>query len=646
MSASYSHPMTSLQKFYLVGAVICALIVALSTAGIFGAQQNLKDMEEQRNVTLKLTEELHQSTNDLTNMARAYISNGEVRLKHYFDIILAIRNGQMPPPENYHPSFWEIASSGVVDYVPSTTVSPKSLHERLLEQNLTPKEYELIRTAQHRSDALALLESLAFEIVSRAETDPTEQQALMLSGQSNQNRAIRLLNGIAYRQAKANILQPVAEATQLIHNRIALESQKELRNMGFSAIACLVFFVLLIYCCFRIFTSMRRIESQLALSTLAAESANKAKSDFLANMSHEIRTPMNAILGALQIILHKTEKSEYRTLVKNSLVSCQSLLTIINDILDYSKMEAGKLSLEEVPFKFIDVCELIISDMTPLAVKKSVKLELIVSPDFKDGWLGDPVRIKQILLNLVSNAVKFTLQGKVSIIVQSPSNMNENGYQSLRFSVKDTGIGMSEEVISRVFNRFEQADSSTTRQFGGTGLGMSITQKLIEMMQGELDVSSQQGVGTVFEVILPLQTCAVIEEDDNTVQDEMDTVPQLSGKKILVAEDNEINQMVIESMLSATQATIKIASNGKEAYELFESFQPDLILMDIQMPVMDGFESLYLLQQSNLRIPVIALTANVMSDDVKTYEAAGFTDHIGKPILLNHLHSKLAKYLL
>lgn len=644
MLSSYSHPMTSLQKFYLVGAVICALIVALATAGIFRAQQNLKDMEEQRNVTIKLTEELHQSANDLTNMARAYISNGEVRLKRYFDIILAIRNGQMPPPENYHPSFWEIASSGVVDYVPSTTASPKSLHERLLEQNLTVKEYELIRTAQHRSDALALLESLAFEIVSRDETDPTEQQAMMLSGQSNQNRAIRLLNGIAYRQAKANILQPIAEATQLIHSRIALESQKELRNMGFSAIACLFFFVLMIYCCFRIFSSMRKIESQLALSTLAAEAANKAKSDFLANMSHEIRTPMNGIFGSLQIILQKAEKSEFRTLIKNSLVSCQSLLTIINDILDYSKMEAGKLSLEEVPFKFIDVCEVIISGLTPLAVKKSIKLELNVSPDFKDGWLGDPVRVKQILLNLTSNAVKFTLEGKVSIIVKPGSDPDENGYQSLRFSVKDTGIGMSEEVISRVFNRFEQADSSTTRQFGGTGLGMSITQKLIEMMHGELSVSSQPGVGTLFEVLIPLQTCTVQEEE--LTQDEVDTAPQLSGKKILVAEDNEINQMVIEAMLLPTQATVKIASNGKEAYELFESFQPDLILMDIQMPVMDGFESLYLLQQTDLKVPVIALTANVMSDDVKTYESAGFSDHIAKPILLNHLHAKLVKYLL
>ncbi|MBD1584709.1 PAS domain-containing hybrid sensor histidine kinase/response regulator [Pseudoalteromonas sp. S16_S37] len=379
--------------------------------------------------------------------------------------------------------------------------------------------------------------------------------------------------------------------------------------------------------------------SELQKAKLAADQANRAKSEFLANMSHEIRTPMNAILGGLQLLQNTQLSDDLKTILINASSSAKSLLTLINDILDYSKIENNKLELEQQPFLFSEVVKSVQFDVDTLVSNKGIDLVHVVDKSFTNGWLGDIVRVKQILLNLVSNAVKFTEKGRVTIEL---SCKEYQGKKAVCICVADSGIGMSGAAQARIFERFEQADSSTTRKFGGTGLGMSITINLVKLMGGTVNLSSQIGRGTTVDVILPLE-----KSDKNTTAQAHKAVvaPQLSGKKILIAEDNPINQVLIKSMLKDTNAELTLVANGKLAVEAAEQKDFDLILMDIQMPEMDGVEAQQQIHKINSDIRIIALTANVMLADVERYLQQGFTAHIGKPVDMNNLYGVLTRYL-
>ncbi len=373
----------------------------------------------------------------------------------------------------------------------------------------------------------------------------------------------------------------------------------------------------------------------LQTAKVQAEQATRAKSDFLANISHEIRTPMNGVLGTLQLLEKDSNDPKTQDMVAAANYSAKSLLTIIDDILDYSKIEANQIAIEQRPFAFLEVLESIRSDLSFKAKEKAIELNFEVANDYVDGWVGDFVRIRQVLLNLVSNAVKFTKEGGVTVKV------NVTNYQSqcaLRIDVADTGIGMDEDEKNRVFERFVQADASTTRRFGGTGLGLAITMSLIELMHGKIVVNSSKGKGTRVVVVLPMQQTKL---DQKARNNKLQGVPDLSGKKVLIAEDNDINQTIIDSMLSATKADIAFADNGKLAVEAFKNWDPDLVLMDIQMPEMDGIEAFRLIHQGNPKVPVVALTANVMFDEIETYRELGFDHHIGKPIDMDRLYSVL-----
>ncbi|MCF6441049.1 PAS domain S-box protein [Pseudoalteromonas luteoviolacea] len=369
-----------------------------------------------------------------------------------------------------------------------------------------------------------------------------------------------------------------------------------------------------------------------------AEEATKSKSDFLANMSHEIRTPMNAILGGLQLLQNEALDDNLKVLIDNAAYSAKSLLTIINDILDYSKIESNKLELEQAPLSFIEVIESVKYDLDPLVSNKGIEFISIIDDDFSDGWLGDIVRIKQILLNLTSNAVKFTDIGKVTLQVSIKTYKN---MPAICVTVIDSGIGMSTEAQKRIFERFAQADSSTTRKYGGTGLGMSITLNLIKMMGGNIDVVSTPNVGTKVQVVLPLKQSSLGDVERKT---KSISAPDLTGKKLLIAEDNKINQVVIASFLKDTNANLTIVENGKLAIQAVEEGEFDLILMDIHMPEMDGVEAQKHIHSIKNNIPIIALTANVMVEDVKSYLALGFDAHIGKPIDMSNLFGVLEAY--
>ena len=386
-------------------------------------------------------------------------------------------------------------------------------------------------------------------------------------------------------------------------------------------------------------TDSEEASKKLQEAKYKAEQATKSKSDFLANMSHEIRTPMNGVLGTLQLLERSNLDAESKLLISKANYSATSLLTIINDILDYSKIEANQLILEQQPFSMREVMEYVHSELSSQATEKHIYLKANSSKDFIDGWKGDVVRVRQILLNLCANAVKFTKFGGVSIELA-----NDNSYSpsALSLSVKDTGIGMSEEAQARIFERFTQADSSTTRKFGGTGLGMSITVSLVQMMGGKLEVDSIPNQGTTITVTLPLERENI---ENKGTSPQVDCVPNLTGKTILIAEDNDINTLVIESMLKPTHADLHFAKNGLEAVAQFSNQAPDLVLMDIQMPEMDGLQAFAEIRKLNRDVPIVALTANVMSTDIEQYSRVGFTDHLAKPVDMAVLYELLRNAL-
>ena len=378
----------------------------------------------------------------------------------------------------------------------------------------------------------------------------------------------------------------------------------------------------------------------MAIALEDADSANRSKSEFLANMSHEIRTPMNGVLGTLQVLERADLTSQTKERVSKALFSAKHLLIIINDILDYSKIEANKLELEEQPFSLLEITESAVSDLQALAQSKDLHLAVEVEGSFQDGWLGDSVRVKQIIVNLVSNAVKFTATGSVTVRLGVATASNQ--HEQILIEVTDTGIGMSKVMQSKIFERFSQADTSSTRKFGGTGIGMSITHSLVTIMHGRLTVESEEQQGTRVTVELPLPRVDLGRQAE--VPSSL-AGPDLTGKHLLVAEDNMINQTIIESMLESTNVRLDIVDNGQLAVNAVTTSKGsfDAVLMDIQMPVMDGVQACKEIKAQFPHLPVIALTADVMADEVKNYLQLGFDKHIGKPIDINYLYEVLAE---
>jgi signal transduction histidine kinase/ActR/RegA family two-component response regulator len=364
--------------------------------------------------------------------------------------------------------------------------------------------------------------------------------------------------------------------------------------------------------------------------------SEKAKSDFLANMSHEIRTPMNGIYGGLQVLQRESVSDSAHNILKRAMQSCVNLLTIINDILDFSKISSGKMVIEKTNFQLSPVIEIILSDLSPIASEKGIELKINNKLDH-DFWVGDPVRINQILLNLCSNAIKFTEQGSVELLLENSDNQS-----GIKFSVKDTGIGMSQAQLDKIFARFEQAEMSTTRKYGGTGLGLPITKSLVELMGGDIAVKSAVKEGSTFYGFIPLTPAkAVIKKDVECL--DIDKI--INGKRILLAEDNKINQIIFAAMIEPYNVELEIVENGQLAVESIENNLPDIVFMDIQMPVMDGKEACIHVRKQYKNLPIVALTANVFSADIKLYLESGFDAHLAKPLDFVELKQILVKYM-
>ncbi len=377
-----------------------------------------------------------------------------------------------------------------------------------------------------------------------------------------------------------------------------------------------------------------------------ALAASKAKSEFLATMSHEIRTPMNAIIGFTELLLHKMGLNEdQRQYVERIHGSSKALLQIINDILDFSKIEAGKLDIESVDFNFNQVLNDIRNMYSQQAEKKGINLTFKVDDTIPAMLIGDPLRVTQIITNLISNALKFTEQGSVTVT----ANLVEEQDNSLiiEFCCRDTGIGIPQSAQEKLFSAFTQADSTTTRRYGGTGLGLSICRSLVGMMGGEIWLRSKVGNGTSFYFTLPFKVSEKQPEPDDN-QDGAETEDRgFTGRKVLLVEDNEINQELAQALLTDMGFEMDIACNGLESLEMVKLHDYDLVFMDLQMPLMDGLTATTRIkqQQPEFKTPIIAMTANASEEDRKRCMEAGMDDFISKPISIDALQTVIGRNL-
>lgn len=475
------------------------------------------------------------------------------------------------------------------------------------------------------------------EVIFQHTLDPKNSVSLIRSGSGK-----KLMSTIISELDKVNSIEEKKFKEILAKNK---EYSRSVKLMDTSAyIFAFLLVVTFIWFLYTDINKRQKLEQELIIAQKKAEDAAVVKEQFMANMSHEIRTPMNAIIGFNNRLMKTNLSAEQKDFVFAVQSSGENLLTIVNDVLDFSKIEAGMVKLESIRFNLPDLLRSVHNMFYMQAKEKKIDLQINISENVPQFVIGDPTRLTQILLNLVGNALKFTDKGTVSILAE---NINQNEEQCyLQFKIKDTGIGIAKEKIHEIFNRFTQEKSDTNRIYGGTGLGLSIVKKLLELQNGSIMVDSEKDKGATFTFIIPfLKTNAL--HIDTKIKPEKAGEPFTKHKiKILVVEDNIMNQKLAGFMLNDWGFDHDICSDGKIAIEKIKNKAYDLILMDIQMPGMNGYETTEVLRtQLNIHIPVIAMTAHALPGEREKCISHGMTDHISKPIKENELYNLITKHL-
>jgi CheY-like chemotaxis protein len=396
-------------------------------------------------------------------------------------------------------------------------------------------------------------------------------------------------------------------------------------------------------------TASKEIEDNLRIAKNKAVEANLAKTEFLANMSHEIRTPLNGVMGMLQLVQMTDLDSEQKNFIDTGISSAKSLLRILADILDLSKIESGKLDIESEPFQLEESFLPVVESFSQEIARKQLDFTYKIYPEVPETVVGDQVRIRQILYNLLGNAIKFTEKGFVNLEIYLLNRTSEQNEVYIHFVITDSGIGIKDEDMVYIFDSFTQADGSHTRRFGGTGLGLSMVKRLIRLMNGSMVFSSEQGVGTEVHVTLKLGLIEMPDEKLSEAKVEIKEPVSNEANSILLVEDEKINQIAISKLLEKNGYEVTCADNGEEALKVILKKQFDFVLMDIQMPVLNGIQTTVAIRTSPefkevSGIPVIALTAHAMRGDREKFIQSGMNEYLPKPVDAEKLITLLKNY--
>jgi signal transduction histidine kinase/CheY-like chemotaxis protein len=686
----------------LVGALLVVATLQLRASGVQAKAEN------QRNNSFRIADRMRQSSNDLTHMVRLYVATGEPRYRSYYNEILVIRSGAAPHPKNYDSSFWDrvlAEGKGFVEYGP-----PRSLGDEMRAAHFTEAEFSALDASLQASNNLALLEldvmdrvapRIARGVDSTYFSDVAPQYQRLVDsaylaekgvimaaigdfiGQVEERTlhavesahsdsrtlsliqiailaSIVLVAVVAMVRASRVLLRPLSElagATQQVATgdygrRVGIRGVGELEALAtaFNTMAAAIESDV---------ARREQAEQEAVRARAAAEEANQAKSTFVAAMSHEIRTPMIGVTGMLEVLAQTDLSPDQDNMVSTALGSANVLLQIIGDILDFSKIEAGKLELAPAAFMLRPLAESAVQTFFHTASAKGVLPSCSVEDGVAAAHFGDALRIRQILSNFISNAVKFTSSGSIHLHVRVVAD--DGVTQGLQFSVADTGVGVAPERQRELFQEFVQADASTAAQSGGTGLGLVICRRLASLMGGDVRMESAPGRGTTMylEVRLPIADpgdvqatgaalggAGLLRKRPRPARD----VAEREGSVLLLAEDHPINRRVLVHQLGIIGFHVDTADDGQAALELFTRGRYGLVLTDLNMPVMDGFELARAIRRREAEAglsptPIVALSANVMPEEAERCSAAGMDDFAGKPTSMPVLADKLRRWM-